>query len=137
MKIRIQREPRFGYSARGMQISINGAVVGELQNGEERTFDVPAGNHSLSFQIGKKTRGFVSVAAADNDEEVFITCWCEADGRIEILSAHSGVQRQTSNNSNGHSGTTGGVIALCVVAAIIFFFLFFRIEIGFFFVPMP
>lgn len=116
MRIRIHRESRFCYSARQMQISANGTTIATLANGEEKVVDLPAGNYGLQFQIGGKTCKFLSVSDETNDE-IFISCWCDANGSIDARSTNLNV-RFHPEPARGNSTATIAVV-VCVVLVVL------------------
>lgn len=122
MKIRIQREARAGYSARVMQISIDGTISGTLQNGEDKTFEIQNGKHGISFQLSKKTLAFASISE-NSDDEVLIVCWFNADGSIEVHSANQCVNVQESPNKRSYNSTAWVVVLCAAVAAVVVFLL--------------
>lgn len=124
MKIRIQREARAGYSARQMQISIDGDIAGTLQNGDDKTFEVQNGQHSISFQLSKKTIAFATISESI-DDEILIVCWFNADGSIEIHSASQCVDVY-EKNSKSNSNSSAWAVALCVAVAAVIVFLLTR-----------
>lgn len=131
MKIRIQREARAGYSARQMQISIDGIIAGTLQNGAEKTFEVQNGQHGISFQLSKKTIAFASIAES-LDDEILIVCWFNTDGSIEIHSASPLVDVH-GESKKSDSNSFAWVVALCVAVAAVIVFLLTRGTIVVFF----
>lgn len=51
MRIKIKRHSALADRTRAYVVLLNGEVLGEIKNGEEVEFDVPAGNHQLRLRI--------------------------------------------------------------------------------------
>lgn len=119
MRVRIYRESRIACSARQIHIFANGEAIATLHDGEEKTIDLPDGDYRIHFQVGGKALSFLSVSSENNDE-IFISCWCNATGRVSFRSNSPNVKIHPESTGVNSKAAVSVIVCAIVLIGLLF-----------------
>lgn len=80
----ITRERRLGYSARNIQIYLDGAAISNLGNGKTVNANIAPGSHNVGFAVGNTIVTEINFKIENGADRADIICWVESNGGISV-----------------------------------------------------
>lgn len=122
----IIREKRGGYSARKIQVYLDGGLISNIANGDSFTCQIETGTHEIAFAIGNTITTIMNVTPETDSSNVKILCFVESNGGISTNLigtniGHSTKERNTVGKTvnNAIVGTLAVIITLIIAFVVL------------------